>query len=81
MTHPRYTERTVEWGNWGILFMDVQPDTTKNFGVIVGNVYFPIGTRGPCATTDPKYKKMCADWIDHGVVPDGISYYHAEKEA
>lgn len=66
----RYTGRTVEWGHWAITFMDVQPDRTKNFGVIIGHVPFPIGTRGPVdLLRRTEYREMCRAWVEDGVKP------------
>ena len=74
MDDPRYTRRTVEWGHWGITFMDIQPDRSKNFGSIAGYVSFPVGTRGPCDAGDlrPKFQNMCAAWIATREIPEGF---------
>ena len=66
----RYTNRTVEWGHWGITFMNPQPDQTKNYGVIIGSIYFPVGTRGPMDNRPgdkERYRAMIADWVNHGI--------------
>ena len=75
--HPRYTQRTVEWGHWGITFMDPQTDRSKNFGEIVGTVFFPVGTRGPCDGTvgslqRHQYRDICAAWVSDRAIPDGF---------
>lgn len=67
--HPRYLRRTVEWGNWGITFLDVQPDHSKNFGIIIGRVGFPIGTRGPVDMPRAKWLALCAAWTERGELP------------
>ena len=72
-----HTGRTVEWGNWGIAFMEPQPDTNKNFGVIIGTVYFGVGTRGPVdgtrgSPTRQRYQAMCDGWMQHGIRPEGL---------
>lgn len=73
LDHPRYHRRTVEWGNWGITFMEVQPDPTKNYGMIVGFVDFPIGTRGPISGLKRDYyREICRAWIEQGVEPLAI---------
>lgn len=77
LLHPRYTRRTVEWGHWGITFMDPQADLAKNFGVIVGTVYFGCGTRGPVdgalgSATRQMYQALCNDWVNHGAAPEGL---------
>lgn len=73
--HPRYTQRTVEWGHWGITFMEPQPDRSKNYGVIVGTVSFGVGTRGPVDAGQYRdlYRLMCSAWVDHGVLPNTIA--------
>jgi hypothetical protein len=69
----RYHDRTVQWGHWGITFMDPQPDRTKNFGVIAGHISFPIGTRGPCDMDSRMiYRQMCTAWIDRREIPKGF---------
>lgn len=66
----RYENRTVEWGHWGITFMEVQPDQTKNYGAIIGHVSFPVGTRGPCdLPRRAEYKEMCRAWVEDGARP------------
>ena len=70
MIDKRYTQRTVEWGHWGITFMDVQPDHTKNFGVIKGSVYFPVTNgMGPCDMPRAKWQAMCDEWVNSGILP------------
>lgn len=69
-----HTQRTVYWGHWGIAFGEVQPDLTKNFGRIIGTVYFPVGNGGPVDGTvgSPErlgYQAMVKDWIENGVKP------------
>ena len=75
MDHPRYTQRTVQWGHCGITFMDIQPDRTKNFGTILGTVCFAV-VNG-CGPQDAGkirqvYRDMCSKWIDDGILPDNI---------
>lgn len=70
--HPRYTQRTVEWGHWGITFMKPQSDRTLNFGAIVGTLYFPVGTRGPVDQNGIDYKSICKAWVNQGVLPEGL---------
>ena len=73
INHIRYRQRTVEWGHWGITFMDIQNDLTKNYGNIIGTVFFPIGTRGPCDLNNRnKYNTMIDQWVNHGIVPEGL---------
>lgn len=68
--HPRYTQRTVEWGNWGITFMAPQPDRAKNFGVIVAFLAFPVGMRGPCDLEQrQELKGRCMLWEQCGTLP------------
>jgi hypothetical protein len=72
--HPRYTQRTVEWGHWGITFMEPQPDRSKNFGVIAGQVGFGVGACGPVdgclgSLLRRSYQDMCEAWISRGVLP------------
>lgn len=68
-----HSRRTVEWGNWGITFMEPQPDQTKNFGVIVGRVDFPIGIRGPMdGLRRDYYREICRAWTESGVKPLGL---------
>lgn len=70
----RYTSRTVEWGNWGITFMEPQPDRTKNHGLIVGTLYFPVGSRGPIDSDPrgPDYRAICRNWTELGILPAGL---------
>lgn len=68
----RYTERTIEWGHWGITFMDPQPDRSRNYGVIAGTVSFPAGPRGPVDGDRAFYRAMCDAWISDRVVPSGF---------
>jgi len=74
MDHPRYYQRTVEWGHWGITFMDIQPDKTKNFGNIIGTVSFAVGTRGPIDAGNIRqtYRNMCEAWIKDGIKPANL---------
>ena len=69
--HPRYTQRTVEWGHWGITFLDVQPDRTKNYGVIVASLGFAVGSRGPidAGPVRAEYKRICEAWCSDGSLP------------
>lgn len=69
--HPRYLGRTVEWGHWGITFMEPQPDRAKNYGVVIGFVDFPCGTRGPVDTPRTKWREICAAWVEMGELPAG----------
>lgn len=74
----RHDTRTVQWGHWAITFMAPQPDRTKNFGVIVGSVPFPVANGcGPQdglagSSTRTGYQEMCQRWIEHGEVPAGF---------
>lgn len=74
MDHPRYHQRTVQWGHWGITFMDIQPDIAKNFGTIVGIVCFAVSTRGPIDAGPVRkiYQDMCSNWINNGILPENI---------
>lgn len=63
--------RTVEWGHWGITFMDPNPCRDQNYGRIVGYVPFPVGTRGPMDGDKAKYRAMCDAWIADRAIPDG----------
>ena len=72
--HPRYSRRTVEWGHWGITFMDVQPDTTKNFGTIISHLSFGVSNCGPVdgtigSATRNHYLAICAAWVERGELP------------
>ena len=69
--HLYHTSRTVEWGNWGITLMDTQPDKTKNYGVIVGFVRFPLGTRGPFVSPkmQKRFEEICKNWIEFKILP------------
>lgn len=83
MEHPRYVGRTTEWGNWGITFMNPQPDRTKNFGVIVGQLNFAVGNQGPIDGTigspiRQKYENICKAWIDQGELPAGVLPYQQQ---
>lgn len=82
MEHPRYSQRTVEWGHWGITFMDVQPDSSKNFGMIVGHLPFGVGACGPCDGTlgsplRAHYVAICEEWVKRGVLPNGLQQHAA----
>lgn len=70
--HPRYTQRTVEWGHWGITFMDPNPYRHQNYGRIIGSVSFPIGSRGPIDNPKNKYRAMCAAWVELREIPEGF---------
>lgn len=74
MDHPRYHQRTVEWGHWGITFMDIQADKTKNYGKIVGIISFAVGTRGPIDAGDIRqvYRNMCDVWVKGGIIPNKL---------
>lgn len=77
--HPRYSERTVEWGHWRITFMDVQADRSKNFGEIVGSISFPVANG--CGPQDglagspvrQRYQAMCDAWCRDGMLPETVS--------
>jgi len=77
MTMARYHEgRTVEWGHWAITFMEPQPDPTKNYGVIIGHVSFPVGTRGPVdGLKRDYYREICRAWVEQGIRPLGLEAY------
>lgn len=64
-----HMQRTVQWGNWGIDFLAVQPDPCKNFGILYAHAAFPLGTRGPCMTHLPKWTEICRWWIETGELP------------
>lgn len=71
---PYHQGRTVEWGHWGITFLDPQPDLTKNFGVIRGTLHFGVGSRGPIDGTvgsplRTSYQARCNAWMADGVLP------------
>lgn len=75
----RYDSRTVEWGHWGITFMDVQPDRTKNFGTIIGTLSFGVGNAGPVdgpvgSPTRLAYLQACKDWTERGILPERLAY-------
>lgn len=74
MDHPRYSQRTVEWGHWGITFMDPQSDSSKNFGAIAGYVPFAVGLRGPvdAGPVRETYRAMCAAWVAERAIPAGF---------
>lgn len=67
----RYSQRTVEWGHWGITFLSPRPDRTKNFGVIAGYVSFPVSSQGPCDSGShrERFMQMCEAWIERGELP------------
>ena len=74
MPMPYHTQRTVEWGHWGITFMEPQPDKTRNYGLIVARVDFACGTRGPIdgtlgSPTRQQYRDMCREWMASGTLP------------
>lgn len=64
--------RTVQWGNWGIDFMDPQPSLAANYGVLVGRIQFPVGSRGPFEGDKGKWTAMCAAWVADRSVPAGF---------
>jgi hypothetical protein len=71
---PYHQRRSVQWGHWGITFMDQQPDLTKNFGVIVGTLHFGVGSRGPVDGTVGSpvrvaYQDCCNAWVKDGLLP------------
>lgn len=66
--------RSVQWGHWGIDFLDMQPDRTKNFGIIVARISFPVGNCGPIdghlgSAIREDYQRMVARWIESRVIP------------
>ncbi len=70
-----HERRTVEWGNWGIDFMDENPNLDQNYGKIVGHINFPVSTRGPMDNMPDqkaKYKAMCDAWIKDRTIPEGL---------
>lgn len=68
-----HDQRTVYWGNWGIDFMNPQSDQTRNYGVLVGRIAFPMGKRGPCDLPKrDQYKEMCRAWIADGIEPPNM---------
>ena len=77
--------RTVEWGHWGITFMERQPDERLNFGVIVGSVEFAVGNRGPVDGTYGSDRRQslqaaCDAWVKEGTEPRGfirVAHEHA----
>jgi hypothetical protein len=74
---PYHLGRTVEWGHWGITFMEPQPDLALNYGVITGYVGF--GVVNGCGPQDgtlgsplrQSYKAMCKAWVEDGIYPEG----------
>lgn len=67
---PYLDGRTVQWGHWGISFMDRQPDQSKNYGIQVAYLSFPVGTRGPVdMDRKEEYRAMCKQWVDAGTLP------------
>lgn len=69
-----HDKRTVEWGHWGLTFMEPQPDASRNYGKIIGTVPFPVGNCGPCDGTvgspqREKYRAMCKAWMERGELP------------
>jgi len=77
--------RTVQWGNWGITFMEKQPDERLNFGVIVGSVQFPVGNAGPVdgvygSDRRKSLQAACEEWVKDGTEPRGfipVAHEHA----
>lgn len=69
--HLRYSSRTVEWGHWGITFMDVQPDHSKNYGVPAASIGFAASTRGPFvgARRRAELEGICRAWVESGDLP------------
>lgn len=69
--------RTVQWGHWGITFMDRQPDERMNFGLVVGTLPFPVGAAGPVdgtvgSDTRLRLKATCDAWVRDATLPDGL---------
>lgn len=75
-----HEQRTVQWGNWGITFMLPQLDRTRNYGDIVGTLYFPCGNQGPCdgflgSPERKRYEDAVKDWIENGNLPTVVQPY------
>lgn len=79
--HPRYSSRTVAWGHWGITFLDVQPDHSKNYGVPVASIGFAVSTRGPFVDAQRRagLEGICRAWIESGDLPaDAVALARTE---
>lgn len=60
--------------------MDIQTDHTKNYGEIIGAVYFGVGNQGPVDGTlgsdlRKTYQAMCDRWVNEGVKPEKLVPY------
>lgn len=69
--------RTVQWGHWGITFMDRQPDEQLNFGIAVGTLPFAVGACGPVDGTVGSETRLhlqaaCDAWVRDCQLPAGI---------
>jgi hypothetical protein len=54
--------------------MDVQKDRSKDFGEIIANMCFSVGSCGPCDGTmgsplRKHYEDICRAWIERGELP------------
>jgi hypothetical protein len=67
-----HEKRTVQWGHWGITFMDPNPNQSRNYGLIIGSVPFPVSTCGPFEGDKRKWQAMCAAWIADRTMPPGF---------
>ena len=63
--------RAVEWGHWGLTFFWRAPGAYAP-ELIVGQLYFPVGTRGPCDRSGRDYQAVCRAWTVDGVLPAGV---------
>lgn len=70
MAYAYHERRTVAWGHWGITFADVQPDHSKNYGIPVACLGFPVGNQGPIDEPRERYYPLCRAWIERGELPE-----------
>lgn len=68
-----HEQRTVQWGHWGIVFMDPNPHHHQNYGRIIGSLSFPVGTRGPMDYPKAKYRAICEAWVERREKPEGFT--------
>lgn len=76
------TERTAEWGHWGITFCTHEVDGAGRRSYaplsIDGYLGFPVGSRGPIdgppgSPTRESYRRMIRAWVERGELPAGAT--------
>lgn len=78
--------RSAEWGHWGITFIQWTGARRPYLPQIMGNVYFPVGSCGPCdgfagSTERNKWRDMIQKWANDAILPENIDTKFACKQS